>query len=253
MHAVIHDQPPSATRRTEMLGAMVEHIGDERFLGSLMTFCSEAAGASDCSLLLHRGPQPQLAGAISVAGSRARDVGDWYIRGGFYRVEPSLQLARESKARLLVHTVRKNELPDARWSERYERVGLAERVSLLVALDDGWVFMNAYRPPHCNVAMDDAARTLGEQGPVIAAAVRRHLAIASPANAAPAAACPLAALSDRERQVVDAILAGFSAKECARQLGLSPTSIATYRQRAFEKLGIRRQVQLFQLMQGAPA
>ncbi|QJW85389.1 hypothetical protein HK414_24525 [Ramlibacter terrae] len=47
--------------------------------------------------------------------------------------------------------------------------------------------------------------------------------------------------------VIDAILEGLSAKECARELGLSPTSIATYRQRAFEKLGIHRQVQLFQL------
>ena len=31
----------------------------------------------------------------------------------------------------------------------------------------------------------------------------------------------------------------------------SPTSVATYRQRAFDKLGIHRQVQLFQLMKRA--
>ena len=45
-----------------------------------------------------------------------------------------------------------------------------------------------------------------------------------------------------------AILAGHSAKACARLLGLSPTSVATYRQRAFQKLGVRRQVELFRLL-----
>ena len=59
---------------------------------------------------------------------------------------------------------------------------------------------------------------------------------------------PLAALSARERQVVDAILAGHSAKQAGRALGLSPTSVATYRQRAFAKLGVRRQVELFGLL-----
>lgn len=237
---------------------MVEHIGDECFLPALMAFCSEAAGASECSLLVHRDPGPELAGAINIDGSLSRELGDWYVRSGLHRVEPSLQLARSSCARLLLHSLSKGELPDARWRDRYERVGWSERLSLLVALDDGWVVMNAYRAPGCSVSIDNALQALGEQGPMLAATVRRHVASAGPFAAAPPAASlphsepPWVALSERERQVVDAILNGASAKECARRLGLSPTSVATYRQRAFDKLGIRRQVQLFQLLRGAP-
>jgi DNA-binding CsgD family transcriptional regulator len=240
-----------------MLGTLVQHVGEERFFGALMAFCQEALGATDGSLLVHRGAEPELAGAMSVAGSRSRELGDWYMRGAIYRVEPSVEVARRSGAKVLLHSLRKSELPDSRWRDRYDAVGLDERVSLLVALDDGWAFMNAYRPPNCGVSMEGAIQAFGEQAPVLAAAVRRHLEltrrIAAP-EATPETRGELpqgTPLSAREQQVVDAILAGASTKVCARMLGLSPTSVATYRQRAFDKLGIHRQVQLFQLMKHA--
>lgn len=243
MTAIDLDAGP-APRRATSLGDLVESIGQDAFLPTLMRFCQDAAGASDCSLIVHRGEAPELAAAVSVAGTRARDVGDWYMRGGFYRVEPSVRLAQHARGRLLLHGLRRQELPDTRWSEQYASTGLAERLSLLVRLDDGWVFMNAYRPEACAVSMESASHALGEHAHVLGAAVRRHLAV-RPAARGPAA---FDVLSERERQVVDAILAGASAKEAARDLGLSPTSVATYRQRAFEKLGISRQVQLFQLL-----
>jgi DNA-binding CsgD family transcriptional regulator len=234
-----------AGRRSVSLGSLVESIGAEDFLPTLMRFCHDATGASDCSIIVHRGEEPELAATVSVAGTRARDVGDWYMRGGFYRVEPSMRLAREAQGRLLMHTLERDELPDPRWSERYERVGLYERLSLLVRLEEGWAFMNAYRPESCGVTMDSASFALGEHAHVVGAAVRRHVAQQRARSNSPVA---FDDLSDRERQVVDAILEGLSAKEAAKRLGLSPTSIATYRQRAFEKLGISRQVQLFQLV-----
>ena len=101
--------------------------------------------------------------------------------------------------------------------------------------------------------MEGAIQAFGEHAPVLAAAVRRHLELARPGSTPEAAgATPHGTpLSAREQQVVDAILDGASTKVCARMLGLSPTSVATYRQRAFDKLGIHRQVQLFQLMKRA--
>jgi DNA-binding CsgD family transcriptional regulator len=248
MAAIVLDSAAPQDCRAVLLGAVVQQIGRAQFLPALMQFCSAAVGASDCSLLLHRGPTPQLAGAISVTGSRALESGAHYMRNGLYRIEPSLQLARASQQRLLLHTLRRSELPHSRWMDHYREIGLEERISLLVALDDGgWVFMNAYRPPGCDVSMENAAHAMAEQAPVLAAALRRHL----PPPAA--AGDPMEELSARERQVVDGILAGVSVKEMARQMELSPTSVATYRQRAFDKLGIHRQVQLFQLARAVDA
>jgi DNA-binding CsgD family transcriptional regulator len=253
MCAFILDNSTGSAPAARMLGTLVQHVGEERFFGALMAFCRDALGATDGSLLVHRGAEPELAGAMSVAGSRSRELGEWYMRGAIYRVEPSVEVARRSGAKVLLHSLRKSELPDSRWRDRYDAVGLDERVSLLVALDDGWAFMNAYRPPNCGVSMEGAIQAFGAQAPVLAAAVRRHLELVRPmATPEATGAAPHGiALSAREQQVVDAILAGASTKVCARMLGLSPTSVATYRQRAFDKLGIHRQVQLFQLMKRA--
>jgi DNA-binding CsgD family transcriptional regulator len=253
MHAVNLDRPDPDPRGSQVLGSVVEGVGRAQFLPALLAYCRDVTGASDCSMLLHGGVAPELAGAISIAGSRSHELFDWYLRGEFYRVEPSLEFTQAAQGRLLLHSLQRHELPDSRWRERYASVGLSERVSLLVALDEGWAFINAYRAPGSEVSLEDAVAAIAAQGPVVAGAVRRHQGMTRAAanDACASFAAPAwPQLSARERQVVEAILAGASAKESARLLGLSPTSVATYRQRAFDKLGIRRQLQLFQLVNG---
>jgi FixJ family two-component response regulator len=46
-------------------------------------------------------------------------------------------------------------------------------------------------------------------------------------------------LSDRERQVLDGLLAGGTNKMIARDLGLSPRTVELHRARAMERLGAR--------------
>lgn len=234
---------------------VVETIGGEAFVDSLLGFCREAVGASDCSLFLHAGGEPLRLGTARLPGLRTHTVGDCYVREGYYRVDPTARVVQGAGDGLLLNCLSREELPDHQWVHAYEAIGLAERLSLAVALEGGWGVLNAYRPARCDVPLEGAMEALGGQAHLVASAVRRHVALAAPradlARGAPAAREPFQALSARERQVVDAILAGLSAKECARQMGLSPTSIATYRQRAFEKLGIHRQAQLFQLQRAS--
>jgi DNA-binding CsgD family transcriptional regulator len=47
-------------------------------------------------------------------------------------------------------------------------------------------------------------------------------------------------LSEREREVARLVAQGFTDKEIARALGVSPTTVRTYVERLFDKLGIRR-------------
>jgi DNA-binding CsgD family transcriptional regulator len=227
---------------------VVETIGDDDFVHSLLGFCREAVGASDCSFFVHTGAEPIRIGTARLPGLEAHRVGECYVRDGYYRVDPMARVVERASGKLLLNCLSREELPDHQWVHDYEAIGLAERMSLMVAVDGGWGVLNAYRPQRCDVPLEGALEAFGGQAQLIASAMRRHLALAAPAAPLPAASPdPFAVLSSRERQVVDAILEGLSAKECARKLGLSPTSIATYRQRAFEKLGIHRQVQLFQL------
>lgn len=52
-------------------------------------------------------------------------------------------------------------------------------------------------------------------------------------------------LTARERDVVQLILQGYSSKEAARTLGITPKTESIHRQHAYAKLGIRSQSELF--------
>jgi len=54
-------------------------------------------------------------------------------------------------------------------------------------------------------------------------------------------------LSEREREVARLVAQGLTDKEIARALGVSPTTVRTYIERLFEKLGIRRRSALARL------
>jgi DNA-binding CsgD family transcriptional regulator len=55
----------------------------------------------------------------------------------------------------------------------------------------------------------------------------------------------LMALSERERAVCLGVLAGQKAEVIAHALGVAPTSVVTYRRRAYDKLGISSRGELF--------
>jgi DNA-binding NarL/FixJ family response regulator len=57
-------------------------------------------------------------------------------------------------------------------------------------------------------------------------------------------------LTAREQQVLTALLRGTSSEGIATQLDLKPSSVITYRRRAYAKLGIATQAELFALCLG---
>lgn len=62
----------------------------------------------------------------------------------------------------------------------------------------------------------------------------------------PPPAGPQGALSSRERFVLEQVARGFSNKEIALRLGLSPKTVETHRSRAAAKLGLRRKSDIVQ-------
>lgn len=224
--------------------ALVSQLGGSGFWPALLALCDALAGASAVSLMRWApGRAPVLLAAASRQGDAAQVAGQRYLAGQHHRLDRQLQAPALAPGQLGLCHQQADQLPSAQWRQDcYEAVGLASRLSLLMPDGGaGCTVLNAYRPRRATGGDTEALARLGAQAALLAAALQRHLALtASPP--------PLAALSARERQVVDAILAGHSAKQAGRALGLSPTSVATYRQRAFAKLGVRRQVELFGLL-----
>lgn len=232
--------------------ALVGQIGRSGFCAGLLDLCQVLAGASAVSLLHWPADgAPQLLGAASRRPDAARVAGQRYLAHRHHQLDHQLHTPGLAPGQIALRHQQAASLPSARWREDcYAAVGLASRLSLLLPGEGGCTVLNAYRPADSAVAENDAMHALDRHAALLAALLRRHLELAETpvAVAAPAPIDPLAALSGRERQVIDAILAGHSAKQAGRALGLSPTSVATYRQRAFTKLGVRRQVELFGLL-----
>lgn len=63
-------------------------------------------------------------------------------------------------------------------------------------------------------------------------------------------AARIASLSDRERQVMDLILAGKLNKLIADELSIAMRTVEVHRARIFEKMGVKSAVELAQLMPG---
>ncbi len=76
---------------------------------------------------------------------------------------------------------------------------------------------------------------------IAARLVQLHFDALVPSTEPPA----LQVLSARERDICLGILAGKKAELIGHELGIKPTSVATYRQRAYEKLGINSRGELF--------
>lgn len=64
------------------------------------------------------------------------------------------------------------------------------------------------------------------------------------ALADPGARASLESLSAREREVFERLVAGIPVKQIAYELGVSPKTVSTYRQRILEKLALRNNAEL---------
>jgi DNA-binding NarL/FixJ family response regulator len=135
---------------------------------------------------------------------------------------------------------------------------MVDRMSVLSCdAHGGLLAVNLYRHEHQGCYSNADCRAFQQiAGPVLAA-VRRHVKL----TAAPSPAvqegrfeswllrhCP--ALPAREKEVCVRLLLGMSYDGIASDLGLSVSTVKTYRMRAFERMGIHFRSELFSLYAG---
>ncbi|NMG74999.1 helix-turn-helix transcriptional regulator [Aromatoleum diolicum] len=130
----------------------------------------------------------------------------------------------------------------------YSRHGLRERLSIVSAHDEcGLTSINFYRNEGQQAFSDKEIDAIRKLGRPLLASVNRHLSLCGKASVG---GSPLCALTGRERDVCDRILKGWTHEGIAADLQVSPATVKTYRDRAFERLGIHHRNELFALILG---
>lgn len=133
------------------------------------------------------------------------------------------------------------------YSQRYFRMffgdeGWRAKVAILVVQDSLRMVLNLYfGPANWSPLPFSAVETAALR--LIGRALATHF-LMSKASDFP---IPLAVLSERERQVCVGMLAGKKAEIIAEEIGIGASSVVTYRQRAYQKLGITSRGQLFSI------
>jgi DNA-binding CsgD family transcriptional regulator len=239
----------------QALAPLVAAIGTPGFaqaaLHGLNAGPLRAASWSVYQVCCQQPPQLHLSASVGVADT-TRDCFSVY-RQGLYRLDRSFDAVRSGHAAVL--RMHADEAPSALHRDAiYRRHGMVERLSVVHCGDDGALLaVNLYH--HARQGRFDAAELAGfaDLAPLLLAAVQRHLALmaSAPPAAQPGAGlrdallahCP--ALTERELDVCERLLRGWSYDGIAADLGLAVSTVKTYRARAFDRLGLHFKSELF--------
>ncbi|MDB5859397.1 MAG: transcriptional regulatory protein [Ramlibacter sp.] len=133
-----------------------------------------------------------------------------------------------------------------------DAVGLSDRLTVLVRTGEAsWLAIHLYRAAERGLFSDEQIESLTGVARLVARCVARHYAcdvdgVGSVRGSVSEGVLELGSrLTGREREVLTRILDGVTVNRIAEDLKLRPTTVATYRMRAYEKLGVQSRQELF--------
>lgn len=248
---------------TDILGRVISKIGRPGFDSAFFELARRALDISSCTAFSFEDDQTPhpiiLEGHGSEQRSRTKQLGSTYVQDG-YRSDPNVRDLFDV-TQVEVRLTNPSEITDDAFRDHYyaePRIG--SEITILAHYNRKRYNIGLYRgtgkPPFdCNAL--DSARALAA---VIVPALHRHIdfVMADPEqdertgeqsldHLAAVLLADCNKLSPREAQVCAAIVLGYRTLAISLNLGISENTICTHRKRAYAKLGISSQNELFSL------
>jgi DNA-binding CsgD family transcriptional regulator len=241
---------------------LIETIGRPDFADTVMEVIGRFMPVAHFAALLQDGTASGV--QVIAAASRARDatsstIAQAYARQ-YFRNDPARRTSwgEQAAQHVALTHLRSCDLSHSPYRrECYDKPGIIERLSVTCGNGECVDSLNFYRTqqegPFDTADYDIAVETTALLLPF----VRRHRAIVASPTANRAETLTRFAkrlqglpnrLAQREIEVCARALIGMSVEATALDLGIRPTSVTTYRQRAYQKLGISSQNELFALV-----
>jgi DNA-binding CsgD family transcriptional regulator len=157
--------------------------------------------------------------------------------------------------KLVVHRQSLKQILDVELKQLYNNLGVVD--SLVITIKSGhqeWITTTLFRNRDQGGFTQDNIKTLLQIAPLIASAVLRHSQFVANSEKDHHGSLSdgidelSSRLTQRERQVILRILDGVTLEQIAGDLGLKPSTVATYRSRGYEKLGVNSKRELFSII-----
>jgi DNA-binding CsgD family transcriptional regulator len=243
---------------TSFTAALADGVGRNDFAARLLRAFRPHLAASHCTVFALN--DAGRVDTIATAGTSAREEDATataldYMRMGFDKQDTNmLWLARQRhtrRTRMWISHQMADEIANADYrAVCYGAHGLRERLSVLSIQPDGQrISISLYRNFALAPFNDHAIAVLAGCAAYLLSVVQAHARQASGSDArGETRRLLLSGLTHRERQTITCAMSGKTIKETALELGVSPTTVITYRTRAFTRLGIRSQRELMALV-----
>ena len=229
-----------AIGRPEFPDVLIDTLRRQAEVGHCMVFSLTRDGAARCLL---------DAGNIPIGA----DLGAAYA-GQFHESDPNRDALLEARgAGPIVLPAFAPRMYGARYRKIFfQDSGIVDKFATAIWVEGTCFYINFYRitaQGRFGSAQRDRLRAIA---PTIGASVARHFqdTAGTAQNLATlfATRTPLAELTAREQEVCRGILAGLSSEAISQELGIGLQSTLTYRKRAYDKLGISSQNELFSIV-----
>jgi DNA-binding CsgD family transcriptional regulator len=248
------------TLDADRFGGVIEAIGTERYGEACLGVFEHMLDAEHWALFRYRpGSAPSCVATASRSHiAQARENIQRFV-ARCHRADPSLMaISRQGPQPTWLAKVDIQDVLDRQYRECFEAARVQERLSLFSRLDGSLYQLSIFRGsrthPYSSLEMQSFA-TLAR---LVLQAATRHQALWHEATSIPRrlnleaieqllAGLP-GELSRRECEVCARAIAGMTIEGTALDLHIGITSVITYRQRAYQKLGVSRQSELVALV-----
>lgn len=246
-------------RHAQVLAGLIQQLGQPGFRSLLLESLQPLVPAASFSVYRtgHRSvPQLYLSGSLGVPDT-TQACWQAYLSGPYLR-DRTLTSETENETQSLLCHLTAQEVPAEHRARVYEAHGVAERVSVVQTREDGLFAVNFYRHQHQRPFSDTQVADFEALAPALLALARKHVALAGTSQEVAVleqGSAPVQrlralqpALTPRELEVCVRLLRGMTYDGIASDLRLSVPSVKTYRNRAFDRLGIHFRNELFALV-----
>ncbi|MDH4567076.1 hypothetical protein E8E95_10330 [Pseudomonas sp. BN414] len=254
---------------------LVGGIGNSGFDQSFYSFCHDLLQVDQCTVFRfdrHGVPQCLIAEAQDgQSRSLARQLANEYTDGA-YRRDPNLaidQIGNCSSESMIVRCVTPASILDKGYRRRfYDEALVRQELALIAPLEGETLYCSFYRSEermdfsgeetgHLHQLGNILAQMLGKHAQVMHLRSRCDTGLPEPANLNPERRARMyeelrasllkapGSLTQREAEICASIALGYTTLGISLNLGISINTVATHRKRAYSKLGISSQNELF--------